>query len=147
MSSSLPCEEKNMEDKIESAPRSYKRSSLYYEEAVKGLLQPGQRALFFGKGTMGVILKPTYLASWRGKDGGGLICPTNKRGGVFIDALVPDGHAERSGVVFVGDHVVKIGNLDVSNMTLEEVVKAIAEAERPSIMILMAQWEPVIKNH
>lgn len=127
-----------------TAARSYKRTNSYYEEAVKNLLQPNQRALFFGRGTMGVILKPTYLASWRGKDGGGLIAssPTTKKGGVFIDALVPGGHAERSGVVFVGDHVVKIGNVDVSQFTLEEVVKAIAEAERPSIMILMAVWEP-----
>ena len=121
---------------------TYKRTNSYYEEAVKNLLQPNQRALFFGKGTMGVILKPTYLASWRGKDGGGLVSPTAKnKGGVFIDALIPGGHAERSKVVFVGDHVVKIGNVDVRNMTLEEVVKTIAEAERPSIMILMAEWD------
>jgi hypothetical protein len=38
------------------------RSSSYYEEAVRSVLKPGQRALFFGKGTMGVVLKPTYLA-------------------------------------------------------------------------------------
>jgi hypothetical protein len=131
-------------DNTSTATRSYKRTNSYYEEAVKNILQPNQRALFFGRGTMGVILKPTYLASWRGKDGGGLIAssPSTKKGGVFIDALVPGGHAERSGVVFVGDHVVKIGNVDVSQFTLEEVVKAIAEAERPSIMILMADWEP-----
>ena len=41
--------------------RSPSRQS-YYEEAVRSVLQPGQRALFFGKGTMGVVLKPTYLA-------------------------------------------------------------------------------------
>eukprot|EP00804_Cyclotella_cryptica_P017386 CCRYP_016637-RA/>CCRYP_016637-RA protein AED:0.01 eAED:0.01 QI:87/1/1/1/1/1/3/866/1626 len=125
--------------------RPMKRTHSHYEEAVKHLLAPNQRALFFGKGTMGVILKPTYLASWRGKDGGGLVSssPASKRGGVFIDALVPGGHAERSGVVFVGDRVVKIGNVDVSQMTLEEVVKAIAEAERPNIMVLMAEWEVI----
>jgi hypothetical protein len=38
------------------------RSQSYYEEAVRSVLRPGQRALFFGKGTMGVVLKPTYLA-------------------------------------------------------------------------------------
>lgn len=38
------------------------RTSSYYEEAVRSVLKPGQRALFFGKGTMGVVLKPTYLA-------------------------------------------------------------------------------------
>ncbi|KAL7467899.1 hypothetical protein ACHAXS_008127 [Conticribra weissflogii] len=117
----------------------------YYEEAVKSVLQPGQRALFFGRGTMGVILKPTYLASWRGKDGGGLLTPylsagsSTKKGGVFIDCLIPGGHAEKSGVVFVGDHVLKIGRVDVSNMTLEEVVKVINEAKRPNIMVLTSE--------
>jgi hypothetical protein len=38
------------------------RTSSYYEEAVRSVLKPGQRALFFGKGAMGVVLKPTYLA-------------------------------------------------------------------------------------
>ena len=38
------------------------RTPSYYEEAVRAVLQPGQRALFFGKGTMGVVLKPTYHA-------------------------------------------------------------------------------------
>ncbi len=41
--------------------RSPSRQS-YYEEAVRSVLRPGQRALFFGRGTMGVVLKPTYLA-------------------------------------------------------------------------------------
>jgi hypothetical protein len=38
------------------------RTQSYYEEAVRSVLRPGQRALFFGKGTMGVVLKPTYLS-------------------------------------------------------------------------------------
>lgn len=38
------------------------RTSSLYEEAVRSVLRPGERALFFGKGTMGVVLKPTYLA-------------------------------------------------------------------------------------
>lgn len=121
-----------------------KRGQSYYEDAVKSILQPGQRALFFGKGTMGVILKPTYLASWRGKDGGGLISTitsASKKGGVFIDGLIAGGHAEKSGVVYVGDHVLKIGTTDVSNMTLEEVVMTIAEVERPNIMILTAEHD------
>lgn len=119
----------------------------YYEEAVKSVLQPGQHALFFGRGTMGVILKPTYLASWRGKDGGGLLTPSlsagssTKKGGVYIDYLIPGGHAEKSGVVFVGDHVLKIGAIDVSNMTLEEVVKVINETKRPNIMVLTSEHD------
>jgi len=96
---------------------------------------------------MGVILKPTYLASWRGKDGGGLLTPSfssgssTKKGGVYIDYLIPGGHAEKSGVVFVGDHVLKIGAIDVSNMTLEEVVKVINETKRPNIMVLTSEHD------
>mmetsp|Transcript_7437 Transcript_7437/g.16861 ORF Transcript_7437/g.16861 Transcript_7437/m.16861 type:complete len:1957 (+) Transcript_7437:3-5873(+) len=117
----------------------------YYEQAVRSVLQPGQRALFFGKGTMGVVLKPTYLASWRGKDGGSLLCPSlssnSKKGGVFIDSLVPGGHAEKSGVVFVGDAVLKIGSVDVRNMTLEDVVTVILETKRPNIMVFSGEHD------
>ena len=114
----------------------------YYEHAVRSALKPGQRALFFGKGTMGVVLKPTYLASWRGKDGQGLLCPTmNKQGGVFIDSLIPGGHAEKSGVVFVGDQVIKIGSVNVENMTLEEVVNVIVETKRPNIIIFTSEHD------
>lgn len=43
-------------------PKAPSRTSSFYEEAVRSVLRPGERALFFGKGTMGVVLKPTYLA-------------------------------------------------------------------------------------
>ena len=119
-----------------STPNTSKKSS-YYEEAVRSVLEPGQRAMFFGKGTLGVILKPSYLASWKGKDGQGLLSPSAKsKGGVFVDSLIQGGHAERSGVVRVGDHIVKVGSVDVSNSTLEEVVEAISESKRPNILIL-----------
>ena len=119
------------------------RTTSYYEEAVRAVLQPGERALFFGKGTMGVVLKPTYLASWRGKDGGGLLSPniSSKRGGVFIDSLVPGGHADKSGVVFVGDQVIRIGSINVETMTLEEVVNVIAETKRPNIMVVSSEHD------
>ena len=126
---------------------TYKRSNSYYETAIQNILLPNQRALFFGHSTMGVILKPTYHASWRGKDGGGLVSSTSKKGGVFIDALVPGGHAERSGVVFVGDAVVKIGDVDVREWTLEEVVRGIASAERPSVLILCGESEVATNNN
>ncbi len=65
----------------------------------------------------------------------------SKKGGVYIDSFVPGGHAERSGVVFVGDHVVKIGAVNVESMTLEEVVAVIAESKRPNIMVLTSEHE------
>jgi hypothetical protein len=65
----------------------------------------------------------------------------SKKGGVYIDSFVPGGHAERSGVVFVGDHVVKIGAVNVESMTLDEVVTVIAESKRPNIMVLTSEHE------
>ena len=45
-----------------ASPKPGGKRSSYYEDAVRSVLQPGQRAMFFGKGQMGVVLKPTYLA-------------------------------------------------------------------------------------
>lgn len=134
--SEIASEEGSQAPMASSTLNKSKKSS-YYEEAVRSVLEPGQRAMFYGKGTLGVILKPSYLASWKGKDGQGLLSPNTKsKGGVFIDSLIEGGHAERSGVVRVGDHIVKVGSVDVSNSTLEEVVEAISESKRPNIMIL-----------
>jgi hypothetical protein len=63
----------------------------------------------------------------------------SKKGGVYVDSFIPGGHAERSGVVFVGDHIIKIGAVNVENMTLEEVVTVIAESKRPNIMVLTSE--------
>ena len=81
--------------------------------------------------------------SWRGKDGGGLLSPTAaaKRGGIFIDSVIPGGHADKSGVVFVGDHVIKIGAVNVESMTLDEVVKVITETKRPNILVLTSEHD------
>ena len=129
--------EEGSQEPVASSSRNKSNKSSYYEEAVRSVLEPGQRAMFYGKGTLGVILKPSYLASWKGKDGQGLLSPNARsKGGVFIDSLIEGGHAERSGVVRVGDHIVKVGSVDVSNATLEEVVEAISESKRPNIMIL-----------
>ena len=115
----------------------------YYEDVVRSALKPGQRAMFFGQGVLGVILKPTYLASWRGVDGQGLLSATTaaKKGGVFVDSLIRGSQAHLSGVVHVGDIVVRIGTVDVSKMTLEEVVDVIANAKRPNIMVVTAVHE------
>jgi hypothetical protein len=49
-------------------------------------------------------------------------------------------------VVFVGDHVVKIGAVNVENMTLEEVVTVIAESKRPNIMVLTSEHYVQVVN-
>lgn len=88
------------------------------------------------------------MHSWRGKDGHDIVSPSasSKTGGVYIDSLIPGGHAEQSGVVFVGDHVLKIGAINVKNMTLEEVVNVIAETKRPNIMVLTSEYDVEVVN-
>ena len=90
-----------------------------------------------------IRLNSHHPFSWRGKDGHDIVSPTaaSKIGGVYIDSLIPGGHAEQSGVVFVGDYVVKIGSVNVKNMTLEEVVNVIAETKRPNIMVLTSEHD------
>jgi hypothetical protein len=55
--------------------------------------------------------------------------------------LIRGSQAHLSGVVHVGDIVVRIGTVDVSKMTLEEVVDVIANAKRPNIMVVTAVHE------
>lgn len=137
-------DDKSSSGHMTSIPKTMKertRSGVsYYEDIVRSTLQPGQRAMFFGTGVLGIIMKPTYLASWRGVDGQGLLSATTaaKKGGVFVDSIIRGSQAYLSGVVCVGDHIVKIGTVDVSNMTLEEVVDVIAKSRRPNIMVVSA---------
>ncbi|KAL7545175.1 hypothetical protein ACHAWF_008526, partial [Thalassiosira exigua] len=87
----------------------------------------------------------------REREEGGSVHRLVGRGGDPLDSeekLTPPlassplaGHAEKSGVVFVGDRVIKIGAVDVERMTLEEVVQAIVETKRPNIMILTSEHE------
>lgn len=129
---------------ITSIPKTMKERTRtgvsYYEDVVRSTLKPGQRAMFFGTGVLGIVMKPTYLASWRGVEGQGLLSATTsaKKGGVFVDSMIRGSQAYMSGVVHVGDHIVKIGTVDVSNMTLEEVVDVIAKSRRPNIMVVTA---------
>jgi len=53
--------------------------------------------------------------------------------------MIAGGHADKSGVVFVGDHVIKIGAINVESMTLEEVVTVISQTKRPNIMVVTSE--------
>ncbi|KAK1747786.1 DENN domain-containing protein [Skeletonema marinoi] len=137
-------DDKSSSGHLTSIPKTMKEGTRtgvsYYEDVVRSTLKPGQRAMFFGTGVLGIIMKPTYLASWRGVDGQGLLSATTaaKKGGVFVDSMIRGSQAYLSGVVHVGDHIVRIGTVDVSNMTLEEVVDVIANSRRPNIMVVTA---------
>jgi hypothetical protein len=49
--------------------------------------------------------------------------------------------AHKSGVVWIGDRLVKVGNVDVSKGTIYDVPSTIANMKRPVIMILNSEHE------
>jgi hypothetical protein len=88
-------------------------------------LDPGQYLMVLRPGMLGVNLKQTFLSGY----------------GVYVDHILPGGNAEKSGVVCIGDSLVKVGSVDVSKGTIYDVPGIIAGAKRPAIIILNGEHE------
>ncbi len=92
-------------------------------------LTPGQYLMFLGNGMLGVNLKQTYLPGR----------------GVYVDLLLPGANAEKSGVICVGDGLVKVGNEDVSKGTIFDVPGIIGRSSRPVLLTFngehIMKWE------
>jgi len=86
---------------------------------------PGQYGVTIGPGMLGVHLKQSY---W----------PT--KGGVYIDSIVPGGHAEKSKVMMIGDTILKVGDVDVSKGTVADVPKIIGRARRPVVLVCTGEF-------
>jgi hypothetical protein len=82
-------------------------------------LKPGQYLMLLRPGMLGVNLKQTFLPGH----------------GVYVDYVLPGGNAEKSGVVCVGDGLVKVGDTDVSKGTIADVPTIIAKTRRPAILV------------
>ena len=83
-------------------------------------LKKGQYVMLLGNGMLGVNLKQTYLSGH----------------GVYVDFVAPGGNAEKSGVICVGDALVKVGDEDVSKGTIFNVPEIIAKTKRPCVIVL-----------
>jgi len=98
-------------------------------ESILSNLLKGEYPMLLGPGMLGVNLKQTFL----------------KGNGVYVDLIVPGGNAQKSGVVCIGDSLVKVGDADVSKGTIYEVPGIIAKSKRPLLMILNGEknvnWE------
>ena len=81
-------------------------------------LEPYEHVMLLGQGLMGVNLKDCY------------------NGGVYVDVVLPNGNAEKSGVVQVGDIVVKVGEVPVRKLSIKEVPGIIAKQPRPTVIVL-----------
>ena len=84
-------------------------------------LEPYQYVLLLGAGRLAVNLKDPY---------------DSKHQGTYVDFLVRGGAADRSGVVAVGDQVVKVGSQNVTKQTILEVPNTIAQAKRPVVLVM-----------
>jgi hypothetical protein len=89
-------------------------------QAISKSLSSGQYLMLLRPGMLGVNLKQTYLPGH----------------GVYVDFILPGGNAEKSGVVCVGDGVVRIGDVDVSKGTILDVPGIIAKTNRPAVLVL-----------
>jgi len=90
-------------------------------QSILDSLEPQEYVMLLGNGMLGVNLKQAYL----------------KNNGVYIDFLVEGGSAELSGVVCVGDNLMKVGDVDVFRRGLIlNVPQTIAAAKRPVVLVL-----------
>lgn len=99
-------------------------------QSILDSLQPHEYVMLLGTGMLGVNLKQAYL----------------KNNGVYMDYLVPGGAAELSGVIGVGDTLIKVGDTNVFRKGLIlNVPQTIAAAKRPVVLVL-STGQPIPLN-
>jgi len=94
-------------------------------QKVLSQLKEGEYVMFLGPGFMGVNLKQSF----------------QRHHGVYVDYIVPNGSADKSGVVSVGDSLLKVGHTDVTHGTIRNVPSIIAQADRPVIIVLQRDFK------
>ena len=60
---------------------------------------------------------------------------------MYVDYVVPRGNAERSGVVRVGDRLVRLGEDSVERGTIGDVPRRVADLKRPGVLVLASGKE------
>ena len=93
-------------------------------------LKPGQYLMLLKPGMLGVNLKQTFLPGH----------------GVYVDYVLPGGNAEKSGVVCVGDGLVKVGDTDISKGTIADVPTIIAKTRRPAILVFNGEHQTDVEE-
>jgi hypothetical protein len=96
------------------------RAAVHMQSIIDSL-KKDEYVMLLGNGMLGVNLKQAFL----------------KNNGVYIDYLVDGGAAELSGVICVGDSLMKVGDVDVYKKGLIiNVPQTIATAKRPVALVL-----------
>lgn len=93
-------------------------------------LHPYEYVMLLGAGRLQVNLKNPYV----------------KHQGTYVDFLVSGGAADKSGVVAVGDSIVKVGSQDVKKHTIADVPSIIAKAKRPVVLVLTTGTEMEVER-
>ena len=84
-----------------------------------GSLPEGHYVMVLKPGMLGVNLKQTFLSG----------------NGVYVDFIIPGGNASKSGIVCVGDGLVKVSETNVSKGQIHDVPGIIAQSRRPAVLI------------
>jgi hypothetical protein len=85
--------------------------------------------MFLGRGMLGVNLKQSYL----------------QKIGVYVDYLIPNGAAERSGLIRVGDLLRRVGDVAVDKQTILTIPQQIAKASRPLHLVWATGTMPAVE--
>ena len=93
-------------------------------------LEAYQYVLLLGAGRLQVNLKNPYVPHQ----------------GTYVDYLVQGGAADKSGIVAVGDAIVKVGAQTVVKQTIADVPNIIAQAKRPVVLVLTTGVEVEVER-
>ena len=116
-----PAEEKRQAMRQSQTGLIMQSRAATHMQSILDSLEPQEYVMLLGNGMLGVNLKQAYL----------------KNNGVYIDYLIEGGSAEMSGVVCVGDNLMKVGDVDVFRRGLIlNVPQTIAAAKRPVVLVL-----------
>ena len=108
------------------------REGAHVESVMRSLLKSkDEYMILLGPGPLGAYLKDVYKPS-----GTGAIGKNGRCMGVYVDYIIPRGAAERSGLVDVGDRIIKVGENDVTQESIHTVPQMIANSPRPLVVVM-----------
>jgi len=117
------------------------RAGAHVENVMRDVLKDkDEYMILLGPGPLGAYLKDIYSDACGDQRRGGGSKKINM--GVYVDLLVPGGAAEKSGLVDIGDRILRVGERDVSHESIDTVPKMIAQAPRPLVVVLSRMHVP-----
>ena len=114
------------------------REGAHVESVMRSVLKSkNEYMILLGPGPLGAYLKDIYKPTGTGaigKSGGSL--------GVYVDYIIPRKAAEKSGLVDVGDRIIKVGDNDVTGESILTIPQMIANSPRPLVIVMSRAHVP-----